>query len=309
MEIINVGCDYRHPSDFVIDRPYGSGDYILLIIKTEAFAVLRGERVIVPQNSAIMFKKGTPQHYGGNGGEYINDWIHFEMDDADACTVSELGIPFDTVIPLGHTTELSGFIKNIFWERYSHNIHREASMQRYFDLILLKLSEKIYAPAFVHEHPYYALFLKLRNGIQIAPQNDWSIDLVSEQMNLSRSYVQHLYKLFFDTSIVQDVQRCRMEQAKYLLTATNVTVTAIAQACGYSSDVHFMRIFKKVTDMTPTEFRNRYANAPDEVRESQNRSPFLLAELVSYGTSRIVQSLQTGERIPPKRRDPVKRNW
>jgi len=34
-----------------------------------------------------------------------------------------------------------------------------------------------------------------------------------------------------------------------------------------------------------------------------------VADLVSYGASQIIQSLQTGERIPPKRRDPVKRNW
>ncbi|MBR6748713.1 MAG: hypothetical protein IKM07_07215 [Clostridia bacterium] len=34
-----------------------------------------------------------------------------------------------------------------------------------------------------------------------------------------------------------------------------------------------------------------------------------VADLVSYGTSQIIQSLETGERIPPVRRDPVVRNW
>ena len=59
MRITNVGYNYRHSSGFCINRPFGSGDYILLIIKTEAFIYFGGQRTIVPPNSAVIFKKGT----------------------------------------------------------------------------------------------------------------------------------------------------------------------------------------------------------------------------------------------------------
>lgn len=273
MEIVNAGYNYRHPSDFCINRPHGSGDYMLLIIKTEAFMFLNGERTIVPPNSAIIFKKGTPQFYGATQDEYVNDWIHFELYNEERM-IHDLGISFDTVFPLHEVSEFSNFIKNIFMERYSHNLHKKETMQRYFDLILFKLSEKINDGISEYEHPYYESFCKLRNDIHLFPQSNWNVDEISKRMNLSRSYIQHLYKLFFKSSVTYDVQSSRMDHARFLLSATNMTVSEISRACGYNNDVHFMRIFKKNIKLTPSEFRKKVQVRPEEVRKSKSKNPF-----------------------------------
>lgn len=263
MEVIRAGFNYRHSGDFKINRPAGSGDHLLLIIKTEAFTVLNGTRIGIPPNSALLFKKGTPQLYGGASDKFINDWIHFDISDDEKKEIEALGIPFNTVIPLREVSELSNFVKGIVFEKYSQNSHKNASIKRYFDLILFKLSEKLGDNNPDREHPLYGRFCKLRNEIQLEPQKDWSIEAVCKKMMLSRSYVQHLYKQFFDTNISSDVKSGRIERAKYLLSASELTVTAIADACGYESDVHFMRVFKTETSLTPSEYRN-------ELRISRN---------------------------------------
>lgn len=257
MEIKKAGYNYRHPSKFVINRQHGSGDYLLLILKTEAYRMQNGERQTMPQNSVIIFQKGSPQIYGAVGEKYVNDWIHFDLAEEEEPAFAELEIPFDTVLPLRDIGELSGFVKKILSELHSRNIHSSASALRYFDLLLFKLSEKLHEQSPSKEHPLYNQFYKLRSAIQLEPQNDWSIDLICKRMMLSRSHIQHIYKSFFDTSILTDVQNGRIEHAKYLLSATDMTVTAISHACGYESDVHFMRLFKKVTGITPSEFRKR----------------------------------------------------
>ena len=274
MRIIKAGYNYRHSEDFYINRPYGSGDFLLLIIKTEAFIYLDGKKMSVRPNSAIILKKETPQIYGAVNSEFVNDWIHFDIDESEENDISALGIPFDTVVSLYEITELIGFIKNIFFELYSQNLHKTATMQKYFELILLKLSENINQRNAKREHPYYDSFCKLRNDIQLAPQNRWTIDEISAKMNLSRSYIQHLYKLFFNTSIISDIQRYRIEHAKYLLSATDMTVSCISRSCGYDNDVHFMRTFKKVTNMTPSEFRNNFCISSTELKRLKNRPPF-----------------------------------
>ena len=274
MEIINVGYNYCHPPGFYIDRPLGTGDYILLIIRSEAFAVLQGERLAVPKNSALIFKKGTPQLYGSCGSEYINDWIHFEIDAAEEREFSDLGVPFDSVIPLGAAMELSLLIKSLFIEKYSQNFHKAESMKRYFDLILLKLSESVYRLDPQREHPLYHSFCTLRGEMQLLPQSDWSIDEICKKMNLSRSYTQHLYKQFFGISITADLQSNRIAYAKYLLSSTNMKISAICHACGYENDVHFMRVFKKSASMTPSEYRKHFRISPAEVEKSQSRHPF-----------------------------------
>ena len=213
MRITNVGYNYRHAANFCINRPFGSGDYILVIIKTEAFFCLGGQRLVVPPNNAIIFKKGTPQLYGAVNSEYVNDWIHFDMDESEERFITDLGIPFDTIITLYDINALLSLIKNIFFERYSQNLHKEAAMKRYFELILLKISENMNQQHTEHEHPYYESFYNLRNEIRLVPQNRWTVDEISKKLNLSRSYLQHLYKLFFNTSIISDIQRGTKESA------------------------------------------------------------------------------------------------
>jgi AraC family transcriptional regulator of arabinose operon len=274
MEIVNVGCNYRHSADFLIDRPHGSGDYILLVIKTEAFIVLGGERRAVAPSSAVVFRRGTPQLYGATAEEYINDWIHFDLTEEEDARLCSLGVAFDTVLPLRETGELSDLIHKLFLERYSQNLYKELSMQRYFDLIFLKLAERSKEECTPREHPLYGAFLALRNEVRLAPWCEWSIDNIARKMNLSRSYVQHLYKSFFGTGILADVQACRMEYARHLLSSTDISVSAVAESCGYENDVHFMRIFKKATGQTPSEFRRKFRISSAEVQKSVLKPPF-----------------------------------
>ena len=274
MKITNVGYHFRHAPGFCINRPHGSGDYILLIIRTEAFVCLGGKRSLIQPNSVLIFKKGTPQHYGSTSGEYINDWIHFSLDESEESSFTALGIPFDTPIPMHENTVLSDFIKSMVFEYYSSNTHKEESTKRYFDLILLKLSENAAESENKREHPYYDLFCSLRNEIRLSPQNDWSIDRICEKIHLNRSYMQHLYGAFFGTNITSDVRDSRIEHAKYLLSSTNMTVSAVSLACGYHNDVHFMRLFKKSAGMTPSQFRKKFELSPQEVRKSKNKPPY-----------------------------------
>lgn len=276
MKIVNVGYNYRHSSDFCVDRPYGSGDCLLLIIRTAAFAILNGDKIEIAPNSILIFKKGTPQLYGASNGEYVNDWIHFEIDESEERAISELGIPFDTIIPLRDVTQFSDFIKCIFRERYSVNQHKDTAMQCYFDLIMLKISEEINQRGFENEHPYYDRFCILRNEIQLEPQKDWSIDIICKRLHISRSYLQHLYKLFFGTNIISEVKYYRIEYAKYLLISTNMTVSAISLSCGYKNDVHFMRIFKDLNGISPSEFRKKHRVSTEEIKNSKNKNPFSL---------------------------------
>ena len=49
VNIVNVGYNYEHPSNFYIKRPHGSGDYILLVLKTDAYFIFNSEKTIVPK--------------------------------------------------------------------------------------------------------------------------------------------------------------------------------------------------------------------------------------------------------------------
>ncbi|MBE7020012.1 MAG: helix-turn-helix domain-containing protein [Ruminococcaceae bacterium] len=276
MKIVNVGYNYKHPADFCINRPYGSGDYIFLLLKTEAFFVFNNKKYIAPPNSVVLFKKGTPQIYGALSKEYVNDWIHFDIDDDEMTEIQKLDIPFDTILSINSIYIFSEFIKSMFYEKYSQNLYKEDSMNLYFNLILKKLSEMLKSNIPEKEKPHYDNFCRLRNEIQLTPQDNWNIDKICKKMNLSRSYIQHLYKSLFGVSIMEDVLQRRIDYAKYLLSSTDFTIYSISIMCGYANDVHFMRLFKKTVGITPSEYRISFKISQKALEGSKFQNPFCL---------------------------------
>lgn len=255
MKVVNSGYKFKHGADFITERKYGSGDYVLLVIGTSAFFILDGKRIIAPKGSVIVYKKGTPQIYGATENEFINDWLHFELDDGDLEWVTSLGTIFDKPLTLYGTAAISELIKNIFLEQHSGNEYGELSASLYLKLIFLKLSESLKAQSFSADSVYTDALFALRTDIYSSPAEDWSISSICKRLNLSRSYVQHLYKATFGVTISADTVTSRIEYAKYLLFGTGKPISEIASDCGFKSDVHFMRTFKSIVGMTPTSYR------------------------------------------------------
>lgn len=81
------------------------------------------------------------------------------------------------------------------------------------------------------------------------------MEALAARIGLSGSYLQALYKTEFGVSIGEDIIRGRLDRAKYLLANSETPVASVAEASGYRCEAHFMRQFKRLTGMTPGEYR------------------------------------------------------
>lgn len=116
--------------------------------------------------------------------------------------------------------------------------------------------------------PYYEKLLALRRRVYENPRGDWSIDAMCRELILSRGYFQKLYSRAFGVSFARDVICARVECAKTLLAETDRSIAEIADASGYTSYVHFMHQFKKMTALTPTEYRRQHRRGTESPSES-----------------------------------------
>ncbi len=275
MWIVNCGYNYHHPKEFQINRPHGSGDYILLIVRSPATFTIDKKTYFTNGNAVIIFNKGTPQLYGSSDKEYVNDWVHFECDEDDIKLFKELEIEFDKILEFQSVTELSSLIKLIYFEKYSNNKNSTLTVTTLFKLIMLKISDFCQQNQTTDSKLQIQLN-NLRNSIFSNPQKNWQLEEISKSLSISKSYLQHKYKLFFNTCIKGDITLSRIEHSKYLLFSTNYTITTISALCGYENDVHFMRTFKKNTGLTPTEYRKSLNHSQTLVEEAKSRNPFSL---------------------------------
>lgn len=255
MKINNIGYNHKHDSDFFVLRPNGSGDNLLLLLKTPAVFILNGEELHTEKNSFILYKEGTPQDYRSDGGEFSNDWFHFSFDEKEKALLDALEIPFNQVIKIGDMSNLSQLVKNMCYENYSSNLYKTDSIELYLQLFFIKLSEKLHSDDDVRISSCYDKMSILRAKIYSMPQNDWNIDGLAHELTMSKSHFEHAYKKIFGISPINEVINSRLEHAKFILATTDIPINQIAEMCGYKSDIHFMRQFKSRVGVTPSAYR------------------------------------------------------
>lgn len=265
MKIHNVGYNHCHDADFFIDRPEGSGDYLLLLLKTDSIFTLDGKDVLVPQNTFFLYREGSPQYYRCVPQQvFSNDWVHFSFEDHELEQFLSLGIPFDTPIAVDQIHFLSFCVKSAAYEIYSANLNREKSAKIYMELIFLKIQEQMQSMRTAVLPPKYEMLSTIRNKIYSKPYEMRTVEIAAHEVRMSKSSFQHLYKQQFGTTFIQDLIQSRMSYAKMLLTATNLNITEIAEQCGYQCYAHFVRQFRKQIGMTPSEYRAAPTDAADE---------------------------------------------
>lgn len=78
--------------------------------------------------------------------------------------------------------------------------------------------------------------------------------ILAQQIGFSEVYFRKVFSAQFGVSPKQYILDVRMQKAKQLLTDGVLTVTSIAEECGFSSVYHFSRAFKQKTGISPTEY-------------------------------------------------------
>jgi len=272
MRIKKVGFGFQHTGNFSINRPRGSGDYLLLILKTDAIFHLESGKTLVESGSFILFKLGSPQIYEIAGDIFINDWIHFDADENDLLWLQSLDIPMDLPLPLSDAAALSAYVQNIFSERYSANPLRDNSSELWLRLLFTKLAEQLRQQEAPELAAYHKKLTNLRTRIYASPAHPWSVEEMAKELTVSKSYFQHLYKRVYHTGPIADVINSRIEQGKYLLFTTSFSVSHIAELCGYRSDVHFMRQFKSLAGVSPSDYRRQAILSSEEAAEVLHRN-------------------------------------
>ena len=84
-----------------------------------------------------------------------------------------------------------------------------------------------------------------------------SMNKLTAAVGLSRSQISRLMSSMMKTSFPEFLHALRIRQARQLLMFTDKTVTDIAFECGFMSQRNFNRVFREMTGMTPSEFRER----------------------------------------------------
>ena len=84
-----------------------------------------------------------------------------------------------------------------------------------------------------------------------------SLETLAKNNTMSVPTLMRLFKTAIGTSPANFITMQRISRAKILLTNTNMSITTIANETGFFDNAHFTRTFKKLTGMSPTQYRHK----------------------------------------------------
>ena len=84
----------------------------------------------------------------------------------------------------------------------------------------------------------------------------FSLQAVADALFVNGSYLLRVFKANTGHTLLWYHNHIRCEKAKALLARPGKSISQVGEETGFVSSAHFSHVFKKMTDMTPTEYRD-----------------------------------------------------
>jgi two-component system response regulator YesN len=140
-------------------------------------------------------------------------------------------------------------------ERFQHP-YRFPTAAEYEKQILEFLG--VFSDTLENQYKDYPNKQKMRQALVYIQENyDKNLNMakVSNEISMSYTVFSFEFKQYTGCNFVDYVKELRMQKAKQLLEQTDLLILEISKKVGYEDEKHFMKMFKAVYGISPTEYR------------------------------------------------------
>ena len=159
------------------------------------------------------------------------------------------------ILPFNETSHQTGYFLIGAYQstRENSETYRPKHLTPYFEDLLIRVVKKNIADT-VESNPHIA------KGIKYIHENyHESINLpqLCDHLNLNMCYFCVLFKNQTKMTFSQYLNKVRINESKLLLEETEDSIIDISLTVGFNNHNHFSATFKKLTGMTPSQYRNQ----------------------------------------------------
>ncbi|WP_455715485.1 response regulator transcription factor [Anaerosporobacter sp.] len=150
-------------------------------------------------------------------------------------------------------TTYRNVLKEIKDEEFVEDLLRYDSLSQYIAYIkcwIRELNERL-----LTQFDDYRNKQKIQSALMYIKDNyrkDLNMAVVSNYISMNYSLFSYVFKQYTGCNFVNYLKQIRVDEAKRLLTTTDMKIVDISKAVGYDNDKHFMKIFKGQCGVSPT---------------------------------------------------------
>jgi AraC-like DNA-binding protein len=180
--------------------------------------------------------------------------IHFDILDSSSNVITN---KFANEIALHRKVESTDFLEALISRAVAANAANNSARADRLTQVLLEevfeidhVSRDIRAQQHIPEE-----FSQLVNKIKVDSGRGWTVEIMAGKVFYCPDHFTRIFKDIYGLTPQLFLQNVRIEDAKKMLGASAMPVSAIAQELGYSDHQHFINQFKKHTGLTPLRYR------------------------------------------------------
>ena len=239
----------------------------------ELFVVTEGVLYIAADDTEYAIEKGhyllmppTLKQHGYKSGDCAFYWVHFYPNSAfDILEAESQTVDHDSIsIAIPEYGELQSIERMVVLMKQLQDSDRRYGMRCLnnfnISVILSELSAQTYIDRrYNNSDNSSQLYNDIVDYITLNICTNMKVADIADYFGYNEKYLTTYFRKWSKVSIKQFIMQTKMDHAKAQLTETNHSVSQIGYNIGYGDPHNFTNAFKKVTGLTPSDYRDSYS--------------------------------------------------
>ena len=155
------------------------------------------------------------------------------------------------------SAEISSCLRNILREMEQKNTGYEDVCQAFMEILIIRLmrSTSLAVPPEPQVITGNRQCTSVKRYIDLHFKEALTLEQLAEEGHMNKFYLSHAFKREYGVSPINYMISRRIEESKYLLTETDLSMSQIAQLLGFSSLSYFSQVFHRTQGVSPKEYR------------------------------------------------------
>jgi AraC-like DNA-binding protein len=248
--VYSHGLNEPMPAGIVSYR--NEDDWLLVFFNDPVEVDLGCGLTSVPENALVIWPPGAGYRCGNRDKAWLHSWIHVTGTEV-AGILATAGMKPLTPVQVGQSLLVEQYLGQIFSEISAHPDPDGRILRNLCENWLLEMARAAAGKA-GGRLPSEPL-RRLKRQLDRQDGGRLSLPEMARIANLSPSHLSAEFKRCFGVSPGLYQIRHRMDEARYLLKSSGLSVSEVAEKAGYPSLFQFSRMFKRIVGISPREYR------------------------------------------------------
>jgi len=257
---------------------------VLILVKEGTLYIAQQDVQYEVNANQYIFLNAGEEHYGfaPSSGKLSYSWVHFCLPEKAVAMAEDKWLA--GLVQEGKTTDVSDNNIYIIPEKGEISDVRKVPLQFYqllnlsqqgtymdciadytLTLLVLEISQEFYDRHNNREQNIPPYVTKIMDWIRANYDQPLTVASIAGEFGYHPDYLSTMFRRTTHISLIHFINKTRIDVSKSLIINYDVSVREAAYSCGYADEKYFMKTFKKLESLTPTQYRKAFS--PKSVKQ------------------------------------------